>query len=658
MSQIYHDNTNESIVPMSEESSVKKKQPTQRRNFRRTQGPQTNTKKFQKKPDSKKNGKSKDHDDKDDDETCVICTEKLHYVALTPCTHKTCYRCSFRQLALFEKKACLICRTETDRMIFSEDIHSNYNDFDANTKFIKNEKYGIDFTSEEVTDATLQLLKYNCSLCESEEDKQVDYKTYAKYKEHLKSHNRTICMICAAHNYLFPSELKIYTPNQLKNHQSRGDSEGFKGHPMCAFCSGQRFYSDDELYLHMREKHEKCHICDKLDPKSPQYFKNYNQLFSHFQNAHYICTVPSCLDAKFVVFGDELELQAHILKEHGDIIRGKPKFFQSELSTFMSGPSRVVRENNDFNGDSLLNNGNTTSNETPEIKRARLEERAKYYLNSSPDQLAIFQSFNQDYDKGKIRATDLLNAYKTLFTSAEANVYILIHNLSEIYPKESKKFKELDTIYTSHEQMEQRNQDLPSLNSDPFMAVRGSWGNAGGSTRSSSASRGGSRTDLKNLPTLKAPSPNHDPFKSPYQVKTFQNTNRPIVRTLPRTTIPTPASSSRRGTPMAANNSVSFSSTYLQNKKTASGTSLNQIANSNRNKLADLDLPSLPTPKKKVHPPVNKVSLPDPKKWGKEPERPKNDQLEDDLAGLVIQTNGKGKKSKGKQKQLLFHIGV
>ncbi|CAL9737754.1 E3 ubiquitin-protein ligase Hel2p [Monosporozyma servazzii] len=643
---------------MSEEASSVNKKPVQRRTFRRTQGPQTNTKKFQKNSDSKTNGSSNSQggNDDDDDETCVICTEKLHYVALTPCNHKTCHRCSFRQLALFQKKACLICRTETERMIFSDDIHSKYNDFDSKTSFIKNEKYGIDFTSKEVADTTLLLSRYNCSLCESDDDKHVDHKSYGKYKEHLTSHNRTICMICATHNYLFPSELKIYTPNQLKIHLSRGDSEGFKGHPMCAFCSGQRFYSDDELYLHMREKHEKCHICDKLDPKSPQYFKNYNQLFSHFQNSHYICTVPSCLDAKFVVFGDELELQAHILKEHGDIIRGKPKFFQSELSTFMSGPSRVVRENNDFNGDSLLRDN--TSKETPEMKRTRLEERAKYYLNNSADQFAIFQSFNKDYDKGKIRATDLLNAYKTLFTSAEANIYILIHNLSEIYPKESKKFKELDTIYAGHEEMEQRKQDLPSLNSDPFMRVRGSWGNAGGATRSTNSSRSSSRTDLKNLPTLKAPSPNHDPFSSPYQVKTFKNTNRPIVRSLPRTTIPSQASSHPRGTPVATNNSVSFSASYLQNKNSSSGASLNHMANNNRNKLADLDLPSLPTPKKKVHPPVNKVSLPNPKSWGKEPAKQNGIHLEDDLAGLVIQTNGKGKKGKGKQKQLLYHIGV
>lgn len=663
---------------MAEETGENKKpQNSKRRNFRRTQGPQNNPIKTTKSVSKGKklSTKTQNHnnieDEDDEDEVCVICTEKLLYVALTPCNHKTCHRCSFRQLALFNKNTCLICRTETDKMIFSEDIHSKFNEIsnDSSINFIENKQYGIDFTSEAVAEATLSLLKYTCRLCHEDSDKEIDYKSYNKYRDHLKSvHNKTICMICATHNYQFPNELKIFTPNQLKIHQSRGDpSGGFKGHPMCAFCSGQRFYSDDELYLHMREKHEKCHICDRLDPKSPQYFKDYNQLFSHFQTSHYICTVPSCLDAKFVVFGDDLELQAHILKEHGDIIRGKPKFFQSELSTFMSGPSRVIRENNidsNFRADSLLSN-----NETPEMKKIRLEERAKHYLNQSMDQFSTFQSFNQDYDKGRISATDLLNAYKTIFTSPEADIYLLIHNLSEIYPRDSKKFKELDTIYTNHEQMEQRNQELPSLTSDPFITtVRGSWGNVNNNSRSSSSSRTASKTDLKNLPSLQAPSPNYDPFRSPYQTKTLKMPNRPIVKTLSGTSIQHPnmiPSSRNLGSRTAANNKVMFSTAYLQSKKSDSPTSLMQKttktinANSNsKDKLADLDLPSLPTPKRKTYPPVNKVILPDPKKWGKESETTNEDPLANELSSLTIQSNVKGKKGKGKQKQLLFHIGI
>lgn len=157
---------------------------------------------------------------------------------------------------------------------------------------------------------------------------------------------------------------------------------------MCAFCSGKRFYSDDELYIHMRNQHEKCHICDKMNPASPQYFKDYNQLFDHFKHSHYVCTVQTCLDNKFVVFKDELELQAHILQEHGNILKGKPKFFQSELSTFISAPSRVIRERDDYDlpsisslpGSSSGSRTDVRSASSPEESRLRLAERAKYYL--------------------------------------------------------------------------------------------------------------------------------------------------------------------------------------------------------------------------------------------------------------------------------------
>lgn len=34
-------------------------------------------------------------------------------------------------------------------------------------------------------------------------------------------------------------------------------------HPMCTFCSDS-FYSGDELYSHLRERHEECFVCKRL----------------------------------------------------------------------------------------------------------------------------------------------------------------------------------------------------------------------------------------------------------------------------------------------------------------------------------------------------------------------------------------------------------
>lgn len=648
-----------------------------RRNFRRTQGPQTKSSSDGK---EQKNGKSAsrstDSDDEDED-VCLICAEPLHYVSLTPCNHKTCNKCAFRQLDLYEKKNCLICRTEIEEVVFTTNDIANahkHNYSDVVKKYMssfihnKTDFTYINFTSEDVQKQTMDLRKFYCQLCP--EDKLEDFGTYQKLHEHLRSeHNKALCMICATHKRAFPSELTIFTPNQLRNHQSRGDEgEGFKGHPMCAFCSGRRFYSDDELYLHMREKHEKCHICDKIDSKNPQYFKDYEQLFEHFKHYHYICTVPSCLEMKFVVFKDELELQAHILQEHGNIIRGKPKFFQSELSTFISTPSRVVREDGGHTNTSNLSSlpSGSSSNgrqeeptESPEMKQLRLEERAKYYLDNSNEDYARFLQYNEQFDKSRLTALNLLDNYRNLFTTPQSDVYLLIRNLAETYPKNSKKYKDLNSIYLANEERMERqntNNNLPSLSNDRSYSVpvvSNTWGGSGGTTP---------RSNIRNLPSL--PTSNHaDPFANPYKTKSFKSINRGT------TSLSNSNSSSRTS---MSSNTVSFTQSFADSRKpekraTASSYAANfNTTSGSKNKLSQLNLPSLPTPKPKVViPPVHKTILPNPKGWGKTaPSKSAghsnafDDDLQLDLSNLSVKSgNGKNKK-KGNQKQLLFHIGI
>lgn len=619
-------------------------------NFRRTQGPGS-VSRSRKQVANRTSQSKKAHEGgdgaEDDSDLCLICAEKLTYVALSACSHKACYRCAFRQRALYEKKTCLICRTENELLTFTDQLDKEFNDIHEFSDH--DQKYGINFTSHKVAEATLGLLKYDCSLCPQNE--REDFGNFKKYNDHLRvMHSKNICMICASHRHAFPMELKIYTPNQLRNHQSKGDSKGFKGHPMCAFCSGKRFYSDDELYLHMRHQHEKCHICDRIDPSSPQYFRDYDQLFDHFKNCHYICTVQSCLDNKFVVFADELELQAHILKEHGDIIRGKPKLFQSELSTFISAPSRVITENNSFtNGfpgsSSSLNSRRKTSsnsNESLREKKLRLEERAKYYLGNSQEDFETFQKFNEDYDKSRLSARGLLDAYKGIFSSPEADVYLLIHNLAETYSTGTSKFKELNGIYEAYEAQTARQNALPSLSRDPSSSTRivNSVWSANNNSVSTSHGR---NVNTMNLPTLKSPPANHDPFSLPYRTQSYKNLSgqkrsspAPVVKKAP------------------ANSSVVVTPRYLENKQKSSSSS--SLSSGSGNKLAGLDLPSLPTPKPKVYiPPLNRPNLPDPKKWGQKSNSPATDNSSSDLNLSAAASSGK---KKGKQKQLLFHIGI
>jgi hypothetical protein len=46
-------------------------------------------------------------------------------------------------------------------------------------------------------------------------------------------------------------------------------------------------------------------------------FQNYPALEKHFGDAHFPCQNPECLAKKFVVFGSAMDLQAHMVQEHG-----------------------------------------------------------------------------------------------------------------------------------------------------------------------------------------------------------------------------------------------------------------------------------------------------------------------------------------------------
>ena len=677
-----------------------------KRRFRRAQGPSTGEGR-----DKVKNSGSWSRDNKaagntavaanddgsDFESLCVICADKLDKVSLTPCNHKTCYKCCFRQIALYKKRMCLVCRSELKEVIFTEDLlslasHDNYTEFlKNNTSFVTDEEYDlIKFTSEDILKATKQLLHFTCQICDNGDDH--DFGSFKKLNEHLKDHhNRRICMICAEHKHSFPSELRLYSAKQLHNHQTRGnDAVGFKGHPLCGFCSGRRFFSDDELYLHMREKHERCHICDKIDPKKPQYFSNYEDLFQHFKTSHYVCTVPSCLEMKFVVFRDELELQAHILQEHGNIIRGKPKFFQSELSTFISAPSRVVHESTiapTSHGtlDSL--SSRSGANETPVVKKMRLEERAKYYLGNDASKFQTFLGMNEDYSSGKISGNDLLTSYKSLFTSEQSDIYLLVLNFAETFHTNSKKYKDLKAIYEAHEERVKRqltNTDLPSLTRDPAYStpvVAGRWGAPGPLVGNA----------VRSLPTLPTVSSNHDPFTNPHgahvsksaiktaRVKPVTVTKlaqKPKSRSGFQTSVslststvsPSSAAAILASSPsppeVPAPSSLSF--TRPENDEPQRTKVVTQV-NINRGKksktvLESLNLPSLPTQKPKI-PPVKKTVLPDPKKWGKATATAtgssnQGSNLANQLGSLDIGNSTSGKRKNKQQKQLLFHIGI
>jgi len=155
--------------------------------------------------------------------------------------------------------------------------------------------------------------------------------------------------LCTKHKHVFAHEHQLFTTKELKKHEKYGDDEpgainqsGFKGHPECGFCR-ERFYTGDELYSHCREKHEKCFLCERRNPRGQaQYYVDYNSLAEHFKADHFMCADEECLEKKFVVFDSEIDLKAHMLESHPGGLTGNA----------LKNARRVDMTNFDFSGPS------------------------------------------------------------------------------------------------------------------------------------------------------------------------------------------------------------------------------------------------------------------------------------------------------------------
>lgn len=164
------------------------------------------------------------------------------------------------------------------------------------------------------------LLRYNCP----DADCDVACLGWPDLHRHVKSaHHKVLCDLCTRNKKVFTHEHELFTQQSLRKHEKFGDDNpgavdqsGFTGHPECGFCR-QRFYGDDELFAHCRDRHERCHVCDSRSQGGrPQYYQDYNALDSHFRKDHFACMDRECLEKKFVVFGSEMDLKAHQLEAH------------------------------------------------------------------------------------------------------------------------------------------------------------------------------------------------------------------------------------------------------------------------------------------------------------------------------------------------------
>ncbi|EED18726.1 C2H2 finger domain protein, putative [Talaromyces stipitatus ATCC 10500] len=259
-------------------------------------------------------------DEPDDGEVCFICASTVEHTSVAPCNHRTCHICALRLRALYKNKACAHCRTESPFVIFTDDPAKRFQDFKSTDIIRTDPNLGIKYEKDEIYEDTVILLRYNCP----DKDCDVACMGWPDLHRHVKSkHGRSMCDLCTRNKKVFTHEHELFTIAQLRKHEKYGDDNpgaidqsGFKGHPECEFCH-ERFYGDDELYAHCRDKHERCHICDRQPGnRRHQYYINYDALEDHFQRDHFLCLDKECLEKKFVVFESQMDLKAHQLEAH------------------------------------------------------------------------------------------------------------------------------------------------------------------------------------------------------------------------------------------------------------------------------------------------------------------------------------------------------
>lgn len=253
-------------------------------------------------------------------EVCFICASPIDHQSVAPCNHRTCHVCALRLRALYKTKACAHCRTEAAVVIFTDDGEKRYEDYNMDTMARRDDNLGIAFEKDTIWEDTIVLLRYNCP------DPSCDVAClgWPDLHRHVKHvHHKVMCDLCTRNKKVFTHEHELFTPQDLRRHERHGDDNpgavdqsGFKGHPECGFCR-QRFYGDDELFTHCRDKHERCHLCDRrTGGNNPRYFVDYNSLEAHFGKEHYPCLDRECQEKKFVVFDSEMDLKAHQLEAH------------------------------------------------------------------------------------------------------------------------------------------------------------------------------------------------------------------------------------------------------------------------------------------------------------------------------------------------------
>lgn len=272
---------------------------------------------------------------------CIICAytidgkERLR--TLTTCGHEEpiCSICYLRLRSLQRNFHCPTCKRELDNVICAKEDTSKYSDYiirnritiDNVENYFFDPKGQIFFPKDYYDEHVKSLWTFQCHIC------QQTRKDFKQLRGHMiNEHNIHMCNLCGENKQVFPGEHKHYNQQQYDQHIRYGDKDGSNGHPLCEFCK-KRFYDSSALFFHLRKDHFTCHLCENQGIKFV-YYNDYKDLEHHFQGSHFLCDDPSCLERRFVVFSNEIDLFAHRRTYHPSLITNQaiPLHFQFKKS--------------------------------------------------------------------------------------------------------------------------------------------------------------------------------------------------------------------------------------------------------------------------------------------------------------------------------------
>lgn len=307
-----------------------------------------------------------------DHQHCLVCYSDLSHPGILPCNHnEICAVCHLRLRHLHGNTKCPICKEEQEKII-ADTPGKQFHEYpmwgdELGSNYIYRQNVGMFFPTDFYETEIDPLFGYQCieeachydgtlenlALEEEETGANGDGNSGIKRKKKIKpatplrclqdhlrvEHRLTLCQLCVDNKRDFIARLPRMAPYQLKKHLTKGDGpgSGFEGHPVCEFCRPKRFYDLTHLHMHLQKEHYKCHICQKQGQDN-QYFRNYRSLEKHFDLAHFMCPDAQCVQARFVVFENEIDLQHHERHVHGRTSAASSKI-QLEFRTRRLGHS-------------------------------------------------------------------------------------------------------------------------------------------------------------------------------------------------------------------------------------------------------------------------------------------------------------------------------